>query len=104
MNTHDPLNDSRWHDLIARARTDTPPAVDVAALVREVRAAAATPTTWWTELAALFEIRGAAPICLAAICLLAALAFWQAWQTWEQVSPWAGLLLSQNVPTSALPL
>lgn len=100
MNTNDPLNDSRWHDLIQRARADTPPAADVAALIHSVRAAAQTPATWWSELAALLEIRGALPACLAAICVLGALSLWQAWQAWEQVSPWAQLLAVQAYSTS----
>ncbi len=101
MNTPDPASDPRWLELLRRARADTPPAIDTAALLREVRAAARpAPETGWTGLAALFEIRGALPACLTAICLLTAFSLWQAWSALEQVSPLAQLIFMQDSPLS----
>ncbi len=101
MNTPDPSHDPRWLDLVRRARADTPPAIDTAAVLREVRAAARSATEpWWTSLASLLDIRGAVPACIAAICLLAAVSFWQAWSAWDQVTPLAQVILLQDGPLS----
>lgn len=100
MKTNNPQPDPRWQRLVESARADTTPAIDTTALLRSVRTAAETPATWWSELASLFEIRGAVSGCIAATVLLATISIWQAWQIWEEVGPLAQTIVVNNPPAS----
>lgn len=83
-----------WDDLVQRARRDAPAPVDLAALLRTVRAAvAASPATpaFLDEFAALFATRRALFACAAAALACATLATWQTWSAWQELGPWADL-------------
>lgn len=98
MNNPDPTNNPHWHDLVRRARADTPAPIDTTALLRAVRNEPLTTPSWWTELAALVELRKALQVSLAAACLLIATAGWQTWDLWQNEVAWNQLLDSQNTP------
>lgn len=85
-------SDARWENLLRQAQRDTAPSVDVPALLRAVRTAAAEPRRGWTgDFLVLFASRRVALGCLAGAAAFALLASWQAWTVWA-VMPWAQLL------------
>lgn len=96
MNTpgSNPDPGSRWDKLLNTARSDVPPAVDVAALQRAVRdAELPARTTWADEFIALFASRRALPAFAAATLVVATLTTWEMVDLWA-VLPWAQLLAS----------
>ncbi|HEY0947711.1 MAG TPA: hypothetical protein VGD81_20680 [Opitutaceae bacterium] len=86
-----PPDPSDWDNLVQRARRDVSAPVDLAALLRVVRAAAspAPVPTFLGEFAALFATRRAMTVCAAAALACMVLAGWQSWSAWEELSPWA---------------
>lgn len=87
-----PLSNSGWDDLTQRARHDSAPSVDLPALLRAVRLEPLPdPSPWLSEFIALFEPRRVVPTCVAATCLLVAVAIWQLTEAWGAL-PWAQLL------------
>lgn len=88
---------AKWDRLVARARTDAPPPLEVAAALRAARteaSAAAPARSWLDEFAALFATprRLAGGGGLATGALVAAL--WFGLSTWSQLEPWADLVWS----------
>jgi hypothetical protein len=84
-----PESAARWKKLLAQARADAPPPVDVAALRRVVREAAVAPRAGWAdEFFALFSARPVFSACLAGAGALALVATWQMWDLWQAL-PWA---------------
>jgi hypothetical protein len=79
----------RWEKLVAQARADVGPSVDIPALLRAVRESSPLDRSGWVaEFAALFATGRAISGCLAGACAFAAFASWQAWETWQAL-PWA---------------
>lgn len=88
---------AKWDRLVARARADAPPLLDVANALRAARteAAAAAPARGWLdEFAALFatprRLAGCGSLAAAAL----AVALWFGLSTWNQLEPWADLVWS----------
>ena len=97
MNTPHPDSrpdpDSRWEKLVARARDDAPPPVDLAALRQAVRAATFAPHAGWAEeFLGLFSARPVFSACLAGAAAFALVATWQVWDLWQAL-PWAEWLM-----------
>ena len=99
MNTPPDPGDSRWNDLLARARKDQPAPVDLAALQRgvnlEARRLATARRTVAPDWTALLPFRSLVSSCLAGTCAFTLIASWQVWQWW-QVLPWAQLLVASS--------
>ncbi len=99
MNTLPDPGDSRWEDLLDRARKDRPAPVDLAALQRQVRHEARRLATARRAVAldwtALLPFRSVVSSCLAGTCAFTLIASWQVWQWW-QVLPWAQLLVASS--------
>ena len=92
--SHDPA----WHDLVQRARHDSPPPVNLPALLHAVREAhsaqpapATSRSTWTEDFAALFVLRRALAFCLTGAAAGLAFTVWQAWEV-SQALAWADLL------------
>lgn len=75
-----------------RARADTPPAVDISALLRAVRqhSAPAAPD-WLAVFAELFGSRRRLPALAAAVAGLSLVAAWEAAEFWHLL-PWFQVL------------
>ena len=78
----------RWEKLIAQARADVGPPVDLPALLRAVRETSPPDHNGWAAEFATLATGRAISGCLAGTCAFAALASWQAWETWQAL-PWA---------------
>jgi len=84
-----------WSEKIRRARGDRPPAVDLSALLRAARAAAALPAAGpepgiFEAFAHLF----ATPPALVAVTAVAALVAYLGYDTWQQFGSWADVAIS----------
>lgn len=92
----------RWHDLVAQARRDQPPALDPGALLHTLRADAAAPPAlrgtggWWPEFAGLFGSRPMLAGVTVATLALSALVVWHTAVTWAEVMPWAELIAGDD--------
>lgn len=87
------LSEKRWEDLVAQARADVGPSVDVPELLRAVRGAAREArTSWAAEFSALFSAGRVVQTCMAGAVAIAALTTWQVWEWWQAL-PWAQWLV-----------
>jgi hypothetical protein len=92
MNKSPGDSEARWENLLRQAQPDTAPSVNVPALLRAVRLAAAEPRRGWAgDFLALCGSARVAASCLAGAAAFALLASWQAWTLWE-VMPWVQLV------------
>lgn len=90
----DPNSD--WENLLARARADQAPAVDLAAVLRAVRKEPYPPRPdWAADFIGLFASARTLTACAAGIGALALLTSWQAWMFLQDL-PWAQLLNSST--------
>lgn len=92
-------SDARWAQLTTLARADTPPATDLSAVLKAVRAEAAArtgaaPRNWLDDFAALFASPRRLTGCGTFAALALAGAVWYGMDTWTQLEPWAGLVWS----------
>ena len=91
----------RWHDLVATARHDQPPALDPHALVRTLRTetslrAVEPSPEWWPAFASLFGSRTVLAGVTVATLALCAVVAWQTTQVWQDVMPWAELIAGED--------
>ena len=86
-------DNERWEQLVQQARADTPPPVNLSALLCVVNAAAASsPLTWIDEFLSTFAFGRAVSVCVGGIGTLLLFTSWQVWDCWHSLA-WAQLLV-----------
>jgi cation transport ATPase len=87
-----PENPEHWSKLVERAQRDTPPAIDLDAVLRAVHSAqpkAAPTSSWVVDFAALFCTPRIISACLLLAFTCSAFTTWSCWSFWDDVGPWA---------------
>lgn len=95
MNPSSDSPDTRWARLAARARSDTPPPLDVSGALRAARRAAAhgaTSRPWLDEFTDLFATPRRLLGCGGFAALALAVAVWFGSTFWKPLEPWADLV------------
>lgn len=90
MNPHPHDSEQRWSGLIARARADQPPTLDVNSLLARLHEAQPAPdVNWLVELSVLLESRRCFATCAVGAVAIAAVGSWQV-LTWIEALEWIG--------------